>query len=84
MQAKGFFRTNYENNIVKIAENSWYLTGIVDSITDASLKIPETESGKERLFIANVDDNAKILSFVITSYSIHYTKLYEICTEFIT
>ncbi len=67
MQAKGFFRTNYENNIVKIAENSWYLTGIVDSITDASLKIPETESGKERLFIANVDDNAKILSLVIIS-----------------
>ncbi len=65
MHAKGFFRTNYENNIVKVADNSWYLTGIVDSITDASINIPATESGKERLFVANVDDDAKILSLEI-------------------
>ncbi len=62
MHAKGMFRTNYENNLVKIDNNSWYLTGLMDSIAELPTNMQVASSSKERLFIANVDDDANILS----------------------
>ncbi|MDD3859801.1 MAG: hypothetical protein PHW83_06345 [Bacteroidales bacterium] len=64
MNAKGFQKTNYENNIVKVAENSYYMTGLIDSIGESR----ETDSVYlENIFIANVDDNANIISYKIIS-----------------
>jgi len=67
MCKKGFLRTNYENNIVKISENSWYITGLLDSIhDDIELELP-SEKNRELLFISKIDNNANILSCKVIS-----------------
>ncbi|HNQ66823.1 MAG TPA: hypothetical protein PKN32_00470 [Bacteroidales bacterium] len=67
MNAKGFQKTNYDNNIVKVAENSWYMTGLVDSIVKpGEIEIPKS-TNLEILFIAHVDNDANILSYEVIS-----------------
>ena len=40
-------------------------------------KLPANWDAKSAEFIAAVDKKAETIASVITSYSIHYTKLYE-------
>ncbi|HOZ29778.1 MAG TPA: hypothetical protein PLL66_02575 [Bacteroidales bacterium] len=62
MYDKGFRKTNYENNIVKVAENSWYMTGLLDSVAYAEGTGINSDTENEVIFIAHVDDNANVLS----------------------
>lgn len=64
---KGFVRTNYEKDIVKIAEDTWILTGIFDSIQLADGKTITSELGFESLFIATVNEKADILAMDVIS-----------------
>jgi hypothetical protein len=62
LASKGFVRTNYENDMVKFDENSWFVTGIMDSISDTGGKKVSINPNGETIFFAKVDNRGNILS----------------------
>ncbi len=62
LASKGFVRTNYENDMVKFDENSWFVTGIMDSISDTGGKKLVLNPNGETVFFAKVDNSGNIRS----------------------
>lgn len=62
LTAKGFTRTNYENDMVKFDEKTWYVTGIMDSLSDTEGKKVKLSSNGETIFFAKIDETGKIKS----------------------
>jgi len=57
----GYIRTNYENDIIKTDDNTWYVTGLVDSSTNFAGLKPKILGDEEKLFFAKLDNKGNIL-----------------------
>lgn len=62
---KGYIRTNYENDIIKIDDNNWYVVGLLDSSTNLESKFQKIKNDDEALFLAKVNEKGDIKNIEI-------------------
>ncbi|MDY0314929.1 MAG: hypothetical protein RBR32_07620, partial [Bacteroidales bacterium] len=64
----GYTRTNYENDIVKIDDNNWYVVGLADSSTNFKALKPKILDDEEVVFFAQLDNkgNIKFLETIVS------------------
>jgi hypothetical protein len=65
LKSKGYAKTNYEENIIQIDENYWFVTGLLGENPELPKGFEMGNSDIEHLFIAKVDNDANIISLTL-------------------